>query len=315
MGFSSHRTIPNCKLPPLKNCQVTYTLQQNWNDSATESPAEQRLHLIREFLNLDEFPSQWVPVDGEPNPETKPTAAQIEAILQPWRPHALRKKAWQIIYSNKEYPLLLRTHYSPNPTQRSTDDEKIEEWAHASEMLEDHLGWAYLNDSVLFNFGPDWHRVYEVMPEVAGPMNGKGIRKQKPAARSLPNFKHALQKFKHYNEWKEDKQKYIENMATSMQRGVTAAYMLVADEEAFGTGYLRLLYVDYKMNIIRESRVEADGQWITDVIMDWDQAGMLDEFWERGIGEKYRVDGELGAPLYQLTEEDWADPEDTETPA
>ncbi|OJJ30809.1 hypothetical protein ASPWEDRAFT_118459 [Aspergillus wentii DTO 134E9] len=300
---------------PWGSLPIEQYLIQHWNDSATESPAEQRLQLISEFLNLDEFPAQWVPVDGEPNPETKPTAAQIETILQPWRPLSLRKKAWEILYSNKEYPLLLRTHYSPDPPQRSMDDEKIEEWAHASEMLQDRLDWAYLNDPTLFNFGPDWHRIYEIMPEAAGPMDGSGVRKQEPSDLSLPQFKDALREHKHFEEWKEDKQKYIENMASSMQRDVTAAYMLIADEEAFETDHLRLLYVDYKLNIIRESRVEADGQWITDLIMDWDQAGMLDEFWERGIGEKYRVDGELGAPLYQLTEEDWADPENAETPA
>lgn len=48
--------------------------------------------------------------------------------------------------------------------------------------------------------------------------------------------------------------------------------------------------MDYKLNIIRESRVETDDTTLTDVIIDWDQSDMSPDFWEQSIDERYRVE-------------------------
>lgn len=190
----------------------------------------------------------------------------------------------------------------------------MEKWANAAELLSEEIEWAYLNDDG-FSFDPEWQRVYEILPEIADPMDGSNRREREPHEWTLPQFKAALHssKRKYPDGWKENPQRYIENEATRVQRNVTVAYILIADQEAFQTDHLRLLYVDYKLNIIRESRVEADDTTPTDVIMDWDQAGMSPDSWEQSIGEKYRVDGESGAPLYQLAEEDWADPKNDDS--
>jgi hypothetical protein len=78
--------------------------------------------------------------------------------------------------------------------------------------------------------------------------------------------------------------------------------------KAFETGgQLRLLYMDGQRNIIRETRVEADAQTITDVIMDRDQLDLSPELWEEGIiGDRYRITGDLGKESYQLSEADLA---------
>ena len=90
---------------------------------------------------------------------------------------------------------------------------------------------------------------------------------------------------------------------------MAAAYILVADQKAFETGgQVRLVYVDGKRNVIWETRVEADAQTITAVIMDWDQLNLPPDLWEEGtIGDRYRVTGDLGRELYQLSEADMAD--------
>lgn len=166
--------------------------------------------------------------------------------------------------------LILRAYYSPDVNQRAADDAKIDEWVSASHYLEEGMGWAYLDDPELFDFNADWQRVSELMPEVAGPMNRGGRLKKEPITLGLPQFKDALRRLKQMypDEWKEDRQRYIENITTGLQRQVTAAYLLVADEKAFQTDHLPLLYVDYKLNVIRESRVEADETSITDVVID-----------------------------------------------
>lgn len=52
-----------------------------------------------------------------------------------------------------------------------------------------------------------------------------------------------------------------------------------------------------------------DVQTIIDVIMDWDQLNLPPELWEEGtVGERYRVTGDLGRELYQLSEADMTDP-------
>lgn len=219
-----------------------------------------------------------------------------------------------MIYNNwANIPVLLRTYYSPDPSQKLLDGEKMEQWANAAEMLGDHIDWACLNDEQ-FNFGSGWQRVYEIMPEITGPMDGSSRRKQDPLAKTHSQFKEALRERRQseFDEWKKNPQQFIQNTSTDSQFDVTAAYILIADQEAFQSDHLRLLYVDYKLNVVRESRVQADGVTITDVIMDWDQTIVEPKFWEQGIGEKYRVDGELGTPLYQLAEEDWADPDSHE---
>lgn len=64
-----------------------------------------------------------------------------------------------------------RTQYTPE------DDEKMEEWVSASEEFENQANWACLNNATPFNFGVDWQRVYDIMPEVAGPFSGAGYKR------------------------------------------------------------------------------------------------------------------------------------------
>lgn len=106
----------------------------------------------------------------------------------------------------------------------------------------------------------------------------------------------------------EDPHRFIELEAADLLRTVAASYILVADQKALETGgQLRLLYVDGKRNVIQETRVEANAQTITDVIMDWDQLNLPPDLWEEGtIGDRYRVTGDLGKELYQLSEADLA---------
>jgi hypothetical protein len=235
-----------------------------------------------------------------------PTVEEIDLVLRPWRSDELRKKAWQMLESGTAAPIFLRTHYDPE------DDETMEEWVSASEEFENQAWWACLNDATLFNFGSDWQRVYEIMPEVAGPVSGAGYKRY-PSSEivdmSRAEFKACLAKAKQNepDRWREDPHGLIEVEGADLLRTVAAAYILVADQTAFETGHVRLIYVDGKRDVIRETRVDA--QTITDVIMDWDQLNLPPELWEEGtIGERYRVTGDLGRELYQLSEADITDP-------
>lgn len=105
-------------------------------------------------------------------------------------------------------------------------------------------------------FGSDRQRVYDIMPEVAGPVSGAGYKRY-PSAElvemSRTQFKTSLSKTKQNvpDRWRKDPQRFIELETAHLRRTVAAAYILVADREAFQTGgQLRLLYVDGKRNVI-----------------------------------------------------------------
>jgi hypothetical protein len=151
------------------------------------------------------------------------------------------------------------------------------------------------------------------MPEVAGPFSGAGYKRYPSpeiVEMSRTQFKTSLSKTKQNepDRWRDDPHRFIELEAADLLRTVAATYILIADQKAFETGgQVRLLYVDGKRNVIQETRVEADAQTITDVIMDWDQLNLSPDLWEEGtIGDRYRVTGDLGKELYQLTKTDMA---------
>lgn len=286
--------------------KIANILQRYWDFTATESPDQQRLRLIQQFIDLDEIPREWDPVNYGAPPPRMPTAEEIDTVLRPWRPDELRQKAWQIWESGNDVPIFLRVHYDPE------DDGKMEEWVGASEEFENQAWWACLDDATLFNFSSDWQRVYDIMPESVSGAAYKRYPSPEVVEMARTQFKTSLNKAKQ-NEpgrWREDPHRFIELEAAHLLRTVAASYILVADQEAFKTGgQLRLVYVDGKRNVIRETRVEAGAQTITDVIMDWDQLNLPPDLWEEGtVGDRYQVTGDLGREVYQLSEADMADP-------
>ncbi|KAE8377568.1 hypothetical protein BDV26DRAFT_208091 [Aspergillus bertholletiae] len=186
----------------------------------------------------------------------------------------------------------------------------MEHWTCVSEEFGNHAWWACLNNNQLYNFGSDWQRVYEILPEIAGPLTEGALSLETlPERRS--DFKAWLRKAKQSEpeRWREDPHRFIEREASWLRRGVTTRYMLLADQEAFETGRLRLIYVDNQGNIVQETRVDADEQTITDVIMAWFELTEPLELEQEGItGDRYRITGDLGRELYQLTDADFADP-------
>jgi hypothetical protein len=211
------------------------------------------------------------------------------------------------MYTNvTDEPIFPRTHYDPG------DDEKMEHWACISEEFEDQAWWACLNNAQLYNFESDWQRVYEILPEIAEPSTGtQGFPFPENLSSARSGFKTWLSEAKQIEpeHWKNDPHRFIEFKAAGLLRRVMTRYILLADQEAFETdGRLRLIYLDNKRNIVRETRVDADGQTITDIIMACFELTDPPELEEGITGDRYRVIGDLGRELYQLTESDLADP-------
>lgn len=213
-------------------------------------------------------------------------------------------------------PAVLRTHYSAQESQRAYQDEMMNEWVD-SDTFDGETWWAVLDDAEHFNFGSNWRRVYEILPEVAGPISPEVDDDDRKALRRSdteyldtklrPDFKAQIAKAKKENptEWCDKRDTVIETLAMGLHWVSTSTYLLIADEEAFYTNKLRLLYLDGFRNIVREGHLDPEIDPIWGVANTWRNCELIETTL---VGDKYRVNGELGKELYQLTEEDLADP-------
>lgn len=84
-------------------------------------------------------------------------------------------------------------------------------------------------------------------------------------------------------------------VAAGILHGYYASRIIIANQETFETGRANLIYLDYRRNILRDLFRAV----IRHVVRD--NSGLA--------GKKYRIGGETGRVLYQLTQEDYADPE------
>ncbi|CAG8066755.1 unnamed protein product [Penicillium nalgiovense] len=237
-------------IPPWGTLPIEQYLIKNWNHFSIDAPSQQRQRLIQRFLERDKTTEEFLFSDELP--PRMPTSEEIGLILHPWRSDdVIRRKVY---YLTKDSVLVfLRTHYDPE------DDGKMNEWVYETDLFEENSWWACLNDPRLFNFGSDWQRVYEIMPEVAGFVD----RTQRFApSRGLHCLRASLKEEKRIKKPEES-----ENRLRDIN---IAAYIVIADQEAFQSGLLRLLCLDDRQNIIGEVRVDRKPAEITELILQRD---------------------------------------------
>ncbi|KAJ5471434.1 hypothetical protein N7530_008791 [Penicillium desertorum] len=241
-------------IPPWGSLPIEQYLIKNWNHFSTDGPSQQRQRLIHKFLERDEITEGFIFLDELP--PRMPTPEEIGLILHPWRSDDIvRRKAY---YLSKDSVLVfLRTHYEPE------DDGKMDEWIYETDLFEDNSWWACLNNPHLFNFGSNWQRVYEIMPEVAGFVD----RTQRFApSRELPCFRASSKKgppTKEQNgadECIEKRIKTPEEPGNRLRDINIAAYIVIADQEAFSLGC-------YACSEVRVDRKPAE---ITELILQRD---------------------------------------------
>lgn len=218
------------------------------------------------------------------------------------------------MFDDQTSPVLLRTYYSTDEGERAKHDDLIYHWVDPS-PFDAEAWWAVLDDANHFNFGSDWRRVYEILPEVAGPLSIDvdddfcipRVHGPDYCDHARPDFKAQIAEAKEEDPkaWHEDRDGVIEACALRLHSLTTRTYLLIADEEAFRSNSLLLLYLDGFRNIVREARLDPEIDDIFGVVGLWMDGELLRT---SVVGEKYRVGGELGKELYQLTEEDLADP-------
>jgi hypothetical protein len=291
--------------------------QRNWDHSSVSSPQDQRRKLIRDYLALEDIPPEWDATGREKSGweiqplSRQPTEEEITTILEPWRPSRWRQAASNIWKHRFDEDIWLRTYYGDD------SDAAFKGWREIHEdydpaFEEDTVSWCVLDDPEVFNLGDKWDEVFDILPELAGPTQGykrgRGFLKSDE-----------VQKLRATIQAAEDKESEAESGAgRELQVNVVQTFLIVADQVAWNTGRLRLLYLDPQGNIVRQSKMRPEEVWQT--CYQWigkkfrDNNFWIDEFelntwdestWHRNypgatLGDKYRAHGSLGRVLYGL---------------
>jgi hypothetical protein len=161
-------------------------------------------------------------------------------------------------------------------------------WDQALELEE-----LILDDGALYDYGDDWHRIFEVVPErlLEELLDDERLR-DAPELREAPvrEEQHKLN---------------IEGVADiEAQKEATARlhyhavrkYLFVADKTALDTGKVLVVFFDDCGRTVRQSRIEPEfGEGLAGAWANW-SIGEMYEFSEAEIGPDYLPGGPCGLP-------------------
>jgi hypothetical protein len=288
-------------------------LQRHWDASSSASRPDQTRELIRAFLQLETIPEAW-DTTGRTSENTAmervPTDEEVCVVLAPWRPLRWRQAALSIWEYRFDEAVWLRTHYGDESNDKFGQfRETHEDWD--PRFDKESLPWAVLDDPDVFNFEENWERVFDILPELAGP--GQGYSRVFASGANQVFLAETRQELREAVLRADDREEEAEAGVAGTQLQLMAVamgtYLIVVDQKAFESEGLRILYLDARGNIIRHSRIAPEDIWIARG--QWEGCRYNDGQWwvigEEGystgdgvLGEKYRAKGEIGRVLYDV---------------
>jgi hypothetical protein len=224
----------------------------------------------------------------------------------------------------------LRTYYGEG------SDEKFAAWRAMDEdydpnFEEEHRAWTVLDDRERFDFGDEWWRVFDMLPELAGPNekysrrpwwgNEERVRELREGLRRDVEERRRVASAGDGgvlpSEVEAEAAAVLEAEygvhGQALQEAAVSTFLLVADAQAWETDCLRVLFLDAKGNVVRHSTTDVSDAWETRCY--WVNFRFNESSWwvfahdllsgrrEEGgaeLGEKYRARGEVGRSLYGL---------------
>ncbi|KAL4804120.1 hypothetical protein BDV18DRAFT_166278 [Aspergillus unguis] len=298
---------------------VEQYLIRYWDHASSEPDDEQRLRLVREYIRLDRIPKDWDPTAfGEAWHE--PDANDSDPQFAPRRiptDHECDKA--------RGYPVMLRTYHGNG----EEGNRRFAEYTQVSDTYHGVADCYALDDIEIFNFGSDWRKIFDILPEIAGCKDhqpdydvgdiGDGAEvgqslyySRRPDQEILDDdyedLKDEIENSKaEYPNWKEDPDALLEpgdTVIRSLLRAVTISCIIIVDEKTFSTDELRVVYLDMHQNITIETRLELDQGYIDEMLMRWEDGFRpLGYVMENGIvGEKYRLSNESGRRFFRVTD-------------
>ena len=280
---------------------------------------EQRLRLVSNFLQIEKIPREYY---DKTHPDFRlATQDEVNKILLTWRSDAVRKMAYHIWERQSCFPFVVRAWYEHNVPQH---EQKMAEWMNVFRNLNSKRDYTIIEGKELFVFsqndGPNyWRTIYAQLPELAGPELIRSSDFSATRWEGLPPWSDdLLEKFKEdiaYNKnknprlWKIDPEHVIEACAARIHRACAYHPIILLDKEAFYGGKPLLMYMDNHTNVIRKVRVTINLTSLINICEDWFERKITPWMWQNSeVGAMWKINGEMGQPVYQLTAEDMAPP-------
>lgn len=169
-----------------------------------------------------------------------------------------------------------------------------------------------MDDETVFQFGADWARVFDILPELAGPVQGysRNVLDNTNVQSLQQKLRADIDAASVKREGDAIEASYV---GMELQAAAVASFLIVADAKSWETDRLRLLYLDAHGNTVRHSTVAAEE--VCENRHEWFGAKFRDSCWWQNrdgdprfrydpggiIGDSYKASGEMGRLLYGLT--------------
>ncbi|KAH8696520.1 hypothetical protein BGW36DRAFT_360347 [Talaromyces proteolyticus] len=326
LTLSIRQTDPNANsdvpevFPPWGAFPAEQYLLHHWDLPSSEPNQDQRRRLINDFVHaLDDIPEEWVL--ASPTPKTMVIAPQQLRSEIFW----LLGASWEIWNQSRDpkwdyqgINIWLRTYYAEDAEEKARDSAKLAAWFESSVEGNPNIdpsidgtmiSWRLLDDELIFNFGTDWERVFEIIPELIGPKSGLSRRflsdEDSVGKRFREEVFRELRENVALSTGLQEKLITIEGSDNIVQYCSVHSYLLVADETTFTTDELLILFLDLKGHYVRQSRIKVPDD---DIFMlgDMINSGKIRDarYWTddfppgSSLNPKYRALGEIGRELY-----------------
>lgn len=252
---------------------------------------DQRVTLVREYLKTGSLGRRQYAEKAASGTES-PSDSQIETILRPLRPSALRSVANTLAnLPDSSGPIWLRTSYE--------DQERHEEFCRLELGCVDS-GDGLREDSIILSDHhyydvESWQKILEFLPEIV-------VDQCKEQQVTESNYRGGDIRREYEREFMtcESGPEIEETVLAAQQYGCIARFMLVEDNEMYASDppLFHAIWLDDCGNVVRESRVTAEDA-CDYFAMAADGAGGEQEIWskEATVGPKYLSGAEYGPPF------------------
>ncbi|KAF6791691.1 hypothetical protein CSOJ01_14305 [Colletotrichum sojae] len=237
------------------------------------------------WLRLDG--SGWMAPGGDVS--RVPTVEGVRDILAPWRLQKVRKITHRYLGRGNQY-VILRTYCGQDSDDRMA--AILEDEENGDECVDpENSCWRVVDDAQLLDFGNDWQRAFEILPEIVG-HRGQQIHGGLSEAR-IANIRQQFSEFD-----LEDTFDQVGPIVDQIQKSTAVGNgpVFVAGEQALEDKLLEVFYLDGYGNIVRHFAIEPENMGSMKVR---EEIGRDVDCWSDGnLGPLYTRRGEMAAKYY-----------------
>lgn len=171
--------------------------------------------------------------------------------------------------------------------------------------VEDAVGShrSLLNDADLYDFGNEWQRVFNVLPELLDPtmdmLDADCVNQTKEDVmnENFPsNIERLIATIRRNSPQERAEEEIFNVVHTPVQKAHVVNYLIIEDKQALESGKVLVVFVDDVGQVVRKNRVDVEevedlgGMWFQSA---YDDVGI----WMKGeVGADYVVSGARGPP-------------------